>query len=74
MRANGQSQSLTTLRAEKAVGILWIGGWVDLRAVLDTVNSLTLRGIESQFSGRPGCVAQSLYCLSYLGSKIIQVS
>jgi hypothetical protein len=55
---------------EGAPDTLWIGGWVDPRASLDTVsketNSQPPPGFESRSSYRPGR-SQSLYRLSYPG-------
>jgi hypothetical protein len=55
---------------EKAPGTHWIGGWVDPRAGLDTVDKrklLTLPGLELRPLSRPAS-SQSLYRLRHPGS------
>jgi hypothetical protein len=52
---------------ERATGTHWIGGWVDPRAGLDTVEKrkfLTVPGLELRPFGRPAC-CQLLYWLHY---------
>jgi hypothetical protein len=55
---------------ERAPGIHWIGGWVNLRAGLveETRKFLTLEGLELRRLGRPDR-SQSLYWLRYLGTQ-----
>jgi hypothetical protein len=60
---------------ERAPGTHWIGGWMGARAGLDDVEKrqfLTLPGLELLSIGRPAR-SQSLYRLSYPGSKIQRV-
>jgi hypothetical protein len=58
---------------ESTPGTHWTGGWVSPRAGLDTrglrKNPLPLLGIEPRSPGRPAR-SQTIYCLSYPGSKI----
>jgi hypothetical protein len=56
---------------ERAPGIHWIGGWVDLRAGLDDLKKrklFTLLGLELRPLGRPAR-SLSLYRLRYPGSN-----
>jgi hypothetical protein len=56
---------------ERAPGTHWIGGWMDPRAGVDDVEKrkfLALPRLELRPLGRPAR-SQSLYRLSYLGSK-----
>jgi hypothetical protein len=56
---------------ERASGIHWIGGWVDLRAGLEGKEKgtlLILPGLQVRPLSRPAH-SQSLYRLSYLGSQ-----
>jgi hypothetical protein len=64
---------LPSLVPERAPGIHWIGGWVDLRAGLEEVEKrkfLTLPGLKLRPLCRP-TRSQSLYRLRYPGSPLL---
>jgi hypothetical protein len=76
MELNGQLQAYATLhftRGEGAPDTHWKGGWVGLRAGLDTVEKkkLPMAGTESRFLGRPARNL-SLYRLSCRGLQVIR--